>query len=202
MELNPKAAGFAPGRLERIAEHLSRNYVDNGKIAGCQVAVTRKGHLAYFKSLGQMDRERGKPMADDTIFRIYSMSKPITTVAVMMLVEQGKITLDEPIAKYIPAFKDMKVGVETRGEDGKPKLELTAAKKPMSSALAFPAITTTASARTSRRFTAPSPQEWPRRQAVQPPAERSGNADGIPPSILQRSRPCRTTTSPVEISWP
>ena len=59
------------------------------------------------------------------------MSKPITSVAVMMLVEQGKITLDDPIAKYIPAFKDVKVGVETQGEDGKPKLELVAAKKPI-----------------------------------------------------------------------
>ena len=63
MELSPKQAGFAPGRLDRIADHLSRAYIDNGKIAGCQVAVTRHGHLAYFKSLGQMDRERGKPMA-------------------------------------------------------------------------------------------------------------------------------------------
>ena len=68
-------------------------------------------------------------MRKDAIFRIYSMSKPITSVAVMMLVEQGKITLDEPIAKYIPAFKDVKVGVETKDADGKPKLELVAAQE-------------------------------------------------------------------------
>ncbi len=89
MELSPSKAGFAPERLERIADHLNRAYIDNGKIAGCQVAVTRRGHLAYFKSLGQMDRERSKQMADDTIFRIYSMTKPITSVALMTLYERG-----------------------------------------------------------------------------------------------------------------
>ena len=60
MELSPSKAGFAAGRLDRIADHLNRAYIDNGKIAGCQVAVTRRGHHAYFKSLGEMDRERGK----------------------------------------------------------------------------------------------------------------------------------------------
>src|ERR1700689_2953188 len=97
MELDSKAAGFAPGRLDRIADHLNRAYVDNGKIAGCQVAVTRHGHLAYFKSLGEMDRERGRPMADDAIFRIYSMTKPITSVALMMLSERGYFQLNDPV---------------------------------------------------------------------------------------------------------
>jgi CubicO group peptidase (beta-lactamase class C family) len=68
-------------------------------------------------------------MGKDAIFRIYSMSKPIATVAAMMLVEQGKLTLDEPVSKYIPAFKEMKVGVESKGEDGKPELHLVDAKK-------------------------------------------------------------------------
>ncbi len=62
--------GLSADRLERITDHLNRNYIDTGKIAGCQVAVSRHGHTAYFKSLGQMDRERAKPMGDDTIFRI------------------------------------------------------------------------------------------------------------------------------------
>lgn len=115
MELNPKAAGFAAGRLERIADHLSRNYVDNGKIAGCQVAVTRKGHLAYFKSLGQMDRERGKPMRDDTIFRIYSMSKPITSVALMMLYERGYFQLNDPVHRFVPEWRDQRVWVSGEG---------------------------------------------------------------------------------------
>ncbi len=115
MELNPKAAGFAPGRLDRIAEHLSRNYIDNGKIAGCQVAVTRRGHLAYFKSLGQMDRERGKAMADDTIFRIYSMSKPITSVALMMLYERGYFQLNDPVHRFVPEWRDQRVWISGEG---------------------------------------------------------------------------------------
>ena len=119
MDLNPKAAGFAPKRLDRIADHLSRNYVDNGKIAGAQVAVTRKGHLAYFKSLGQMDRERAKPMADDTIFRIYSMSKPITSVALMTLYERGYFQLNDPVSRFFPAWKDQQVWVSGRGADMK-----------------------------------------------------------------------------------
>ena len=68
-------------------------------------------------------------MTKDAIFRIYSMTKPITSVAIMMLLEQGKLMLEDPVAKYIPSFKDVKVGVETRGEDGKPKLDLVDAKK-------------------------------------------------------------------------
>jgi CubicO group peptidase (beta-lactamase class C family) len=93
--------------------------------------IVRNGKVAYFESVGLLDPETKAPMRKDAIFRIYSMSKPITSVAVMMLYEQGKLTLDEPIAKYIPAFKEMKVGVETKGEDGKPKLELADAKKPI-----------------------------------------------------------------------
>ncbi len=89
MELAPKRAGFAPERINRITDHLSRNYIEPGKIAGCQVAVARHGHLAYSKSFGQMDRERGKPMADDAIFRIYSMTKPITSVALMIALRAG-----------------------------------------------------------------------------------------------------------------
>jgi CubicO group peptidase (beta-lactamase class C family) len=115
MELSPANAGFAPGRLERIADHLKRAYIDNGKIAGCQVAVTRKGHLAYFKSLGQMDRERGKEMADDTIFRIYSMTKPITSVALMTLYERGYFQLNDPVHRFVPEWRDQRVWVSGEG---------------------------------------------------------------------------------------
>ncbi len=87
MELAPEKAGFSAARLERITDHLNRAYIDSGKIAGCQVLVARHGHAAYFKSLGQMDRERAKQMRDDAIFRIYSMTKPITSVALMTLYE-------------------------------------------------------------------------------------------------------------------
>jgi CubicO group peptidase (beta-lactamase class C family) len=115
MELSPAKAGFAPGRLDRIADHLNRAYIENGKIAGCQVAVTRKGHLAYFKSLGQMDRERGKQMADDTIFRIYSMTKPITSVALMTLYERGYFQLNDPVHRFVPEWRDQRVWVSGEG---------------------------------------------------------------------------------------
>ncbi len=87
MELAPREAGFDAPRLERITEHLCRNYIQPGKIAGCQTLVARHGHVAYFTSLGMMDRERQRDMADDTIFRIYSMTKPVTSVALMTLYE-------------------------------------------------------------------------------------------------------------------
>jgi len=89
MEPAPAAAGFAAQRLERITDHLNRYYVEPGKIAGCQTLVARRGQVAYVTSLGHMDRERRRPMADDTILRIYSMTKPITSVALMQLNEQG-----------------------------------------------------------------------------------------------------------------
>ena len=126
----PADVGLSAERLERITQWL-RDDSQKGTIPGAVVMIVRNGKVAYFESVGLLDPETKAPMRKDAIFRIYSMSKPITTVAVMMLYEQGKITLDEPIAKYIPAFKDMKVGVETKGEDGKPKLELTDAKKPI-----------------------------------------------------------------------
>ena len=126
----PADVGFSAERLERITQWL-RDDTAKGTIPGAVVMIVRNGKVAYFESIGMLDPQTKAPMRKDAIFRIHSMSKPITTVAVMMLYEQGKITLDEPIAKYIPAFKGMKVGVETKGEDGKPKLELTDANKPI-----------------------------------------------------------------------
>ncbi len=128
MELSPKEAGFAPGRLDRIADHLNRAYIDNGKIAGCQVAVTRKGHLAYFKSLGQMDRERGKAMRDDTIFRIYSMTKPITSVALMMLYERGYFQLNDPVHRFVPEWRDHRVWISGEGAT----MQTTRPRRPVS----------------------------------------------------------------------
>ncbi|MGH6957810.1 MAG: serine hydrolase domain-containing protein, partial [Caulobacteraceae bacterium] len=109
MELAPKLTGLSTARLERITDHLERNYIAPGKIAGCQLAVARHGHLAYLRSLGQMDRERGKAMADDAIFRIYSMTKPITAVALMMLAEEGRIGLDDMVATHISSWKNLRV---------------------------------------------------------------------------------------------
>jgi CubicO group peptidase (beta-lactamase class C family) len=126
----PAELGFSAERLDQITNWL-RDQSAKNVIPGAVLMIVRNGKVAYFESVGVLDPETKAPMRKDAIFRIYSMSKPITSVAVMMLAEQGKIILDEPIAKYIPAFKEMKVGVETKGEDGKPKLELVAAKKPI-----------------------------------------------------------------------
>jgi CubicO group peptidase (beta-lactamase class C family) len=97
-------------RLERITEHFGHNYVDTGKITGCQITVVRGGHVAYHRSLGQMDREHAVPMADDAIFRIYSMTKPIASVALMQLYERGKFQLLDPVHRYIPEWRTLAVG--------------------------------------------------------------------------------------------
>ncbi len=115
MELAPKNTGLSTARLERITDHLERNYIAPGKIAGCQVAVARHGHLAYFRSLGQMDREAGKAMADDAIFRIYSMTKPITSVALMSLYERGYFQLNDPVSRFFPSWKAQRVWVSGEG---------------------------------------------------------------------------------------
>ena len=90
MKIEPDAAGMRQDRLERITEHFATTYVEPGKIAGCQITVVRGGHVAYYRSLGLMDRENGVPMADDAIFRIFSMTKPIASVALMQLYERGR----------------------------------------------------------------------------------------------------------------
>src|SRR5258708_2421920 len=115
MDAQSQWTGLDAQRLERIGEHLERSYLSNGKITGCQVGVARHGHLAYFKSFGQMDRERGKPTADDTIYRIYSMTKPIASVALMTLYEQGYFQLNDPVSRYVPSWKDHRVWVSGDG---------------------------------------------------------------------------------------
>lgn len=114
-DVAPDKAGFDAGRLERITEHLERNYIEPGKITGCQVLVARHGIPAYFRSFGMMDRERALPMRDDTIFRIYSMTKPITSVALMSLYERGLFQLNDPVSRVIPEWKGQRVYVS--GED-------------------------------------------------------------------------------------
>jgi CubicO group peptidase (beta-lactamase class C family) len=104
------SGGFSEQRLANIDAFVNR-YVDDGKLPGCLCMVSHHGRQAHFLAQGAMDVERKKPMARDTIFRIYSMSKPITSVALMMLYEQGHFQLDDPVAKYIPAWKDLKVFV-------------------------------------------------------------------------------------------
>ncbi|MGO8864766.1 MAG: serine hydrolase domain-containing protein [Acidimicrobiales bacterium] len=116
MEVEPDAAGMSGARLERITEHFERRYLAPGKIAGCQITVARKGRMAYYRSLGLMDRERGRPMADDAVFRIYSMTKPIASVALMQLYERGMFQLTDPVHRYIPEWRKLRVAeAETNG---------------------------------------------------------------------------------------
>jgi CubicO group peptidase (beta-lactamase class C family) len=116
MDAHSQWTGLDAGRLERIGEHLERNYIAPGKIAGCQVTVARHGHLAYAKSFGLADRERGKPVQDDTIWRIYSMTKPIASVALMMLYERGYFQLSDPVSRVVPSWRNHKVWVSGEGE--------------------------------------------------------------------------------------
>ena len=117
MELHPDAAGFDAARLDRIATHLESRYIAPGKIAGCEVAVGRHGHLAYRASLGLRDRERATPLGDDTIYRIFSMTKPIVSIALMQLFEQGMFQLDDPVSRVVPSWRNHRVWVSGRGDD-------------------------------------------------------------------------------------
>ena len=110
-------AGFDTARIQRIGDHLQSRYIDPGKIAGCQVAVGRRGSLAYAASFGLRDRERGVPIGDDTIFRIYSMTKPITSIALMQLFERGLFQLDDPVARFFPSWKAHRVWASGSGGD-------------------------------------------------------------------------------------
>jgi CubicO group peptidase (beta-lactamase class C family) len=104
-----KQVGLSAERLDRINEMLQRKYVGPGEIPGSLIQVWRRGELAYNGMLGSMDLERAKPMREDSIFRIYSMTKPITAVALMTLVEQGLIGLDDDVAAHIPSWKNLSV---------------------------------------------------------------------------------------------
>ena len=105
---SPESLGLSPTRLERVADYL-KPYVDTGKLSGYLVLVTRRGQPAYLHRYGLRDVEANAPIEEDTIFRIYSMSKPITSVAVMSLYERGLFQLDNPVSAFIPEFKDLAV---------------------------------------------------------------------------------------------
>jgi len=109
----PETVGLSSERLERISTAVQRD-IDDKRIAGAVTLVVRHGKVAWFKSQGVADREAAKPMRPDTMFRICSMTKPITSVAVVMLYEEGKFLLDDPVSKYLPEFKDPKVLVKPK----------------------------------------------------------------------------------------
>jgi len=106
---SPESAGMSKAALDRVEEHIKRRYIDSGRFPGTQLLVYRRGKIVHSVVQGFSDLERNAPMKDDTIFRIYSMTKPITSVAFMMLIEEGRVALDEPVHKYIPEWKNLGV---------------------------------------------------------------------------------------------
>jgi len=125
--ITPEEAGVSSTRLNRIRKAM-QSYVDEEKLAGLITMIARRGQVLHFERFGMMDIEANKPMQSDTIFRIYSMTKPITSVAVMMLYEEGCFQLNDPVSKFIPAFKDVRVFVnatESSLELVEPEREVT-----------------------------------------------------------------------------
>ncbi len=116
MQVDIAGTGFDAARLQRIGEHLETRYIEPGKIAGAQVAVGRHGKVAYHHTFGRRDMERDVPLTEDTIFRIYSMTKPLTSIALMQLFERGMFQLDDPVARFYPSWRDHQVWVSGEGE--------------------------------------------------------------------------------------
>jgi CubicO group peptidase (beta-lactamase class C family) len=127
----PEDVGFSSARLERLTSAFQAD-IDNGVIPGAVILIARNGKIAYLEALGFQDREKKTPMRTDAIFRIASMTKPIASVATMMLVEEGKIQLYDPVSVYLPEFKGLQVGVEkTNPGTGNPELSLEPAQREM-----------------------------------------------------------------------
>ena len=110
----PEDLGFSPERLSRIHEAVQR-HIDAKSLAGAVTMVVRNGRIAHLEGHGVIDLETNRPMPKDAIFRLASMSKPITAVAVMMMLEEGKLRLTDPVSRFIPEFKIMKVAVPKPG---------------------------------------------------------------------------------------
>jgi CubicO group peptidase (beta-lactamase class C family) len=127
--VKPEEVGLSRERLDRIADIINGD-IAKGIIPGGTLLIARNGKIAFYESFGWLDAAAKAPMPKDAIFRIYSMSKPITSVAAMILVEQGKLLLSDPVAKYIPAFADMKVAIQKPGP-GAPGIDLVPAARPI-----------------------------------------------------------------------
>jgi CubicO group peptidase (beta-lactamase class C family) len=125
----PAGAHFNPQKLERVGDYL-RDQIAQGKIPGVILLIQQHGKPVYHEFLGVQDVVSKQPMTDQTIFRLFSMTKAITSVAAMMLVDEGKLVLEDPIAKYIPSFANVKVGVEKKNEDGTKTLDLVSPNRP------------------------------------------------------------------------
>jgi CubicO group peptidase (beta-lactamase class C family) len=124
-QAKPESLGLSPTHLQKMSDALKRE-VDKGTIPGVTIMVARKGQIGWFEALGRQSPAASAPMAHDSIFRIYSMTKPIVSVGIMMLLEEGHFLLNDAVAKYIPEFANQKVGIENNG-----KLDLVPLKRPM-----------------------------------------------------------------------
>jgi len=124
-QAKPEALGLSPIRLQRMSDAFKRE-IDKGTLPGATVMVARKGQIGWFDSLGKQSPATSAPMAHNSIFRIFSMTKPVVSVGIMMLLEEGYFLLSDPVAKYIPEFASQEVGVEHNG-----KLELVPLARPM-----------------------------------------------------------------------
>jgi CubicO group peptidase (beta-lactamase class C family) len=112
----PESIGLSSSRLQRLTPWME-NYVGSGKLAGCLTAVMRRGEIVYLDHTGMADPETQRPIAEDTVFRIYSMTKPIVTAAAMTFFEEGRFQLDDPVARFLPEFADTPVWVEGEGDN-------------------------------------------------------------------------------------
>ena len=113
-DAKPESIGLSPARLQKLSDGFKRE-VDKGTLPGATILVSRRGKIGWFDAIGRQSPADARPMAHDTIFRIFSMTKPIVSVAIMTLVEEGHLLLSDPVAKFIPEFARQKVGVETNG---------------------------------------------------------------------------------------
>ena len=121
----PESLGLSPVRLQRMSDAFKRE-IEKGTLPGMTVMVARRGQIGWFEALGKQNPASSAPMAHNTIFRIFSMTKPIVSIGIMMLIEDGHFLLGDPVAKFIPEFADLKVGVENNG-----KLDLAPLKRQM-----------------------------------------------------------------------
>jgi CubicO group peptidase (beta-lactamase class C family) len=126
----PPHAVLSREKLSAIDDFIN-GQIASGNIPGAIVLVQHHGQPVYFKCFGKRDVEKGTPMAEDAIFPIHSVTKTITSVAAMMLVDRGKIALDDPVSKYIPSFAGMEVGVERKDDSGRPVLDLVPLRRPI-----------------------------------------------------------------------
>src|ERR1700686_434838 len=126
----PAGAHFNKDKLAKLGEFF-RNEVSTGKIPGAMLLIQQHGKPVYHKSFGVQDVVSKAPITDQTIFRLYSMTKPITSGAAMTLIDHGRIKIDDPVAIYIPSFATAKVGVEKKADNGEKVLALEPLKRPL-----------------------------------------------------------------------